>query len=74
MSWKIARIPLSGLALAALAALAGCGESQLEDGYKYRPLNASSAERRAYYASPFSPEKAAAEQEDKQKNKLSVGP
>ena len=40
----------------------GCG-MKLETGYEYRPLTASTAERRAYYASPFSPEKSAAERE-----------
>lgn len=44
---------------------AGCG-MQLETPYQYRPLGASSVQRRAYYASPFSPEKTAAEQENKQ--------
>ena len=39
----------------ALVALAGC-EAKLETGYDYRPLSASPAERRAYYAAPFSPE------------------
>jgi len=42
----------------------GCG-MDLETGYKYRPLGASAVERRAYYASPYSPEKNAAEQEHK---------
>lgn len=55
------------------AAAGGCGP-QLETGYKYRPLNATPTERRAYYASPFSPEKAAAEQERKQQNRPSLGP
>ena len=41
---------------------AGCG-MDLETGYKYRPLDASGAQRKAYYASPFSPEKSAAESE-----------
>lgn len=49
------------LAVAALAA-GGC-QSTLEDGYKPRALNASTAQRRAYYASPFTPEAAAAAQE-----------
>lgn len=40
--------------------LAGCG-MDLETGYKYRPLTASSAERRGYYAPAFSAEKAAAQ-------------
>jgi hypothetical protein len=34
---------------------AACG-SRLETGYKPRKLSASEAERRAYYADPFSPE------------------
>lgn len=62
-----------GLAAAAVSLTAGCGP-QLETGYKYRPLNATPTERRAYYASPFSPEKAAAEQERKQQNRPSLGP
>lgn len=64
-----------GLAVSAAVWLAvvGCGP-QLETGYKYRPLNATPTERRAYYASPFSPEKAAAEQERKQQNRPSLGP
>jgi hypothetical protein len=44
--------------------LAGCGY-ELETGYKYRPLNSTSVQRRGYYASPYSPEKSAAEQEQK---------
>ena len=43
----------------------GCG-MDLETGYKYRPLGASAVERRGYYASPYSAEKNAAEQEHKQ--------
>ena len=63
-----------GLASAAVwLAVGGCGP-QLETGYKYRPLNATPTERRAYYASPFSPEKAAADQERKQQNRPSLGP
>ena len=34
----------------------GCGSRQLETGYAYTPLGASPAQRRAYYAGPFSPE------------------
>ena len=45
-----------------LSAVAGC-QSDLEDGYKPRALNATPAQRRAYYASPFTPEAAAADQE-----------
>ena len=57
-------------------ALNGCGGMKLETGYQYRPLNASGTQRRAYYASPFSPEKAAAEQEERQGKKpaLSASP
>ena len=65
-----------GSAIGAWAGLwltAGCGP-QLETGYKYRPLNATPTERRAYYASPFSPEKAAAEQERRQQNRPALGP
>ncbi|HEY2587615.1 MAG TPA: hypothetical protein VGI81_17850 [Tepidisphaeraceae bacterium] len=40
----------------------GCA-MQLETGYTYRPLNSTDAQRRAYYASPFSPEKSAAEKD-----------
>ena len=45
--------------------LASCG-NELETGYKYRPLGATAVQRRAYYASPYSPEKSAAEQEQSQ--------
>ena len=40
----------------ALTALAGCGSSTLETGYKPRPLNASDTERRAYYSSKYTKE------------------
>ncbi len=33
----------------------GC-EPQLETGYKPHPLNSTEADRRAYYAEPFTPE------------------
>jgi len=39
----------------------GCS-STLETGYVPRPLGSSSTERRGYYASPFTPEAAAAAQ------------
>jgi|SRR6185312_7988969 len=48
-----------------LLVMGGCG-MQLETGYTYRPLDASAVQRRAYYASPYSPEKTAAQQENKQ--------
>jgi hypothetical protein len=41
--------------LAAICLIAGC-EPVLETGYKPRPLNASDAVRRAYYAPAFTPE------------------
>ena len=44
-----------------VASLVGC-TSALEDGYKPRKLGASDAARRSYYASPFTPEAAAAQQ------------
>lgn len=47
---------------ALLLCTGGCG-MQLETGYAYRPLNSTDAQRRAYYASPFSPEKSAAEKD-----------
>jgi hypothetical protein len=39
-----------------LLLLAGGCSATLEDGYEPRRLDASDAQRRAYYASPFSPE------------------
>lgn len=53
-----------GTLLFALGLLAGCS-MKLETGYTYRPLNATSAQRRAYYAPAFSPEKTAADQDNK---------
>lgn len=50
----------------------GCG-MELETGYKYRPLNATPVQRRGYYASPYSQEKAAAEQEAKQGSHPAMG-
>ena len=59
------QLTIAAVAVSAMWLLAGCG-MELETGYKYRPLNASTVQRRAYYASPYSPEKTAAEQEQKQ--------
>lgn len=42
--------------LIASVTVVGCGSRQLETGYTYTPLGASPAQRRAYYAGPFSPE------------------
>ena len=50
----------------------GCG-MELETGYNYRPLNATPVQRRGYYASPYSQEKAAAEQETKQGSHPAMG-
>jgi hypothetical protein len=44
-----------------LATAGGCSNA-LETGYVPRALGASSTERRGYYASPFTPEAAAAQQ------------
>ena len=51
-------------ALALLGSLAvGCGSSKLETGYQPRPLNASDAERRAYYSGKYTKEAVKADQE-----------
>lgn len=68
MAWT--RIRFGGVAAVGLGVsllAMGCGV-QMETGYEYRPLNASTAERRAYYAPAFSPEKSAAAQEKKGKS------
>src|SRR5688500_5550842 len=53
-----------GLWIILIAVVAGCRSSrELETGYEPRTLVASPAERRGYYASPFSPEASAADQE-----------
>lgn len=51
-----------GVILATACAGLGCG-GKLETGYRYRPLGESQAQRRAYYAGPFSPEARAAQME-----------
>jgi len=58
---------LTGLAAAGLGSAVGCSD-KLETGWEPRRLDASSAERRAYYASPFTPEAAAAQQQQQQKS------
>jgi hypothetical protein len=50
-------------AAAALLMAAGCGSSKLETGYTPRPLNASDAQRRAYYSGKYTKEAIRAEQE-----------
>jgi hypothetical protein len=45
-------------ALGAAMLLLGCAgcSATLDDGYRPQALNASSSQRRAYYATPFTPE------------------
>lgn len=71
-AWMKSCWSVPSLALAAIL-LAGCG-MQLETGYQYRPLNASAIQRRAYYASPFTAEKSAADQEKKGDKGPALGP
>jgi hypothetical protein len=49
------------MAVSGTFAVGGCSNT-LETGYTPRPLGVSSTERRGYYASPFTPEAAAAQQ------------
>ena len=49
---------LTGLIISA-GGLVGCSDT-LETGYEPRRLGASASERRGYYASPYTPEAAAA--------------
>lgn len=60
-----------GTTLAAVAiitglAVVGCGSSELETGYKPRPLSSSDAQRRAFYAPQYSREAAMAAQQQQQ--------
>ena len=56
------RRSLAVVALAlSIGGITGCSTT-LETGYVPRPLGSSSTERRGYYASPFTPEAAAAAQ------------
>ena len=57
---RLAAVVLLGL-LAGGAA--GCDSGNLETGYKYRPLNATDAERRAYYSGKYTKEAVKADQE-----------
>ena len=50
-------------AATALMMAAGCGSSKLETGYAPRPLNASDAQRRAYYSGKYTKDAIRAEQE-----------
>jgi hypothetical protein len=53
--------------LGLLAGLAGCtSANKLETGYTYRPLSASPAEIRGFYAERFTPEARAAQLEREQ--------
>jgi hypothetical protein len=71
-AWKRIGCTIGGIVVLA-AYLGGCG-MQLETGYQYRPLNASAVQRRAFYASPFTDEKSAAEQEKKGDKGPALGP
>jgi hypothetical protein len=53
------RLVLGLLGLMAMAACSGCS-NKLETGYEPRQLGVTSAERKGYYASPYSAEAAAA--------------
>jgi hypothetical protein len=44
----------------------GCGSSELETGYKPRPLSSSDAQRKAFYAPEYSREAAMAAQQHPQ--------
>lgn len=57
------RIRILGIAITLL--VIGC-QNKLETGYKPVVLGASSAERRGYYAQPFTPERKAAQLEREQ--------
>ncbi len=53
-------------AFVGLGAAAGWGcSNKLETGYEPKRLNATAAERRGYYASPYTPESVAAQDKDK---------
>lgn len=57
---------IRAMMLTGLAVLAtGCA-AKLETGYVPRKLNASDAERRGFYAAPFTPEARAAQMEREQ--------
>ena len=71
-AWKHMRWTIGCFTMAAFFA-SGCG-MQLETGYQYRPLNASAVQRRAYYASPFTQEKIAAQQEKQGDKGPALGP
>lgn len=70
--WKTIGCKIGAMSVSA-ACIGGCG-MQLETGYQYRPLNASAVQRRAFYASPFTDEKSAAEQEKKSDKGPALGP
>ncbi len=57
---RIALILLGGTVLAS----AGCNSNQLETGYVFTPIGSpTSAQRKAFFANPFSPEARAAQME-----------
>ncbi len=61
--------PALFLSLLILGAAAGCSD-ELETGYKPQKLGVTDEERRAYYAPPFSPEAAAAEEGKTNQSKI----
>ena len=56
-----ALLSLASFALIWVSGL-GCSNYELETGYRYRPLNSSTIERRAFYADPYSIEAQQAQQ------------
>ena len=56
------------LVIGLIGVAAGCG-AELETGYKPHKLGVSDAERRAYYAAPFTPEAKAAAAEKQEELK-----
>jgi hypothetical protein len=58
---------LAGFTIAAIGSVVGCSD-KLETGWEPHRLDASPAERRAYYASPFTPEAAAAQQQQQSRS------
>ena len=61
-------VVLCSLLVPALA-IAGCS-AKLETGYEPRRLNSSDAERRGYYAAPFTPEAREAQMEREQESEF----
>ncbi len=60
-TWRIRLIVIGLTAAGAAGAAGGCGSNKREPGYEPRKLGASDAERRGFYAAPFTPEARAAQ-------------